>query len=275
MAVCHSFWLSIFRGRLRLSGAHWRPRGVPKAGALPGCATPRKMCLLAFYGGFLVTGHPAPEPGVYVVHVGIMLLYLPELSRLQKDTQHSGLIGMLVGSLQRLHRPPTTCGGHIRGWEMLPLRRPFPGYACQSEPVCGSTFASCSAFRSHASARCREIGIVGSSGNGKRGASPIPGRFLAIRSSAARTAGDTFRIDSNRSVVATGRRGFFSAGAWNADGVLTHEVVPRCGPPVHGPIEDPTKPVAIRLHRPGTNWLSLAFLDRLPLRRDGPVRRWS
>jgi hypothetical protein len=57
-----------------------------------------------------------PDRGVYVsVHVGIMLLYLPEFSRLQNDSQHSGFVGMLVGSLQRLHRPPATRGGYVRG----------------------------------------------------------------------------------------------------------------------------------------------------------------
>jgi hypothetical protein len=173
------FPAALFRGRLRLSGGHWRREGVSKQVRYRAAPRPEKCVFSRSTAVFSLPVILLPEPGC--VRLVCML----------GSCYCTSAAGRCFRSVAHFRR-----------------------YACQSEPVCGSTSASCSAFRSHASARCREIGIVRSSGDGKRGASPMPGRCLTIRSSAARTAGDTFRIDSNRSVVATGRRGFFSAGAW-------------------------------------------------------------
>jgi hypothetical protein len=61
-AACHSFWLSVFRGRLRLSGGHWRREGVSKAGALPGCATPRSVPKLLRPNDFHLRSAVLPDP---------------------------------------------------------------------------------------------------------------------------------------------------------------------------------------------------------------------
>lgn len=92
----------------------------------------------------------------------MLLLRLPKLTRLQNDPQHSGLVCLLVGPLEGLHRAPSARSGHISCRQVLPLGRALSTVRVPERAPLRSTSAFFSAFLSQASARCREIGLVGS-----------------------------------------------------------------------------------------------------------------
>ena len=114
---------------------------------------------------------------------------LPKFTAGQDYIKHSFRIRLLVARLERMKALPTARCGHVHIRQMLPARCEAPAVRVPQAPLLRLRPASFSAFRSHLSARWRVMGAAELSGDGNRGAPPIPGLAWIIRSKAALTIG--------------------------------------------------------------------------------------